>query len=147
MVVSGGSFGGGGLRVFGVLHGGKIYTVYFPMPGKNWILQYCAQEAPLSQNPNSRVVTIQMAPPLTPPAAIDQFDFHRPPQQPGAAANSMIILHGNIRADGSVNGLSVVQGLDSISNDAAMIAFSHWKFKPSTRLGAAVPVEVLIGIP
>jgi hypothetical protein len=59
----------------------------------------------------------------------------------------MIILHGNIQADGSVNGLSVVQGVDSISNDAAMIAFSHWKFKPSTRLGANVPVEILIGIP
>jgi hypothetical protein len=146
MVVSGGSFGGGGLRVFGVLHGGKIYTVYFPMPGKNWILQYCAQEAPLAQNPNTRVVTIQMAPPLTPPAAIDEFDFHRPPQQPGAA-NSMIILHGNIQADGSVNSLSIIQGLDSISNDAAMIAFARWKFKPSMRLGTPVPVEILIGIP
>ena len=44
IVVSSGSYGGGGLRIFGVLHGDKIYTVYYSMPQKNWILQYCAHE-------------------------------------------------------------------------------------------------------
>ncbi len=146
MVVASGSFGGGGLRVFGVLHGGKIFTVYFPMPGKAWILQYCAQEARPLQETGSRVVMIQMAPPLTPPAVIEQSDFHRPPAAPGAT-NSMIILHGSIQVDGVVKDLSVVQGLDPISDKAAMLAFARWKFKPAERLGAPVAVEVLIGIP
>ena len=147
MVVASGSFGGGGLRVFGVLHGGKIFTVYFPMPGKAWILQYCAQEVrPLQDSPSSRVVMIQMAPPLTPPAAIDEFDFHRPPSSTGNA-NAMIILHGTIAADGVVKDLSVVQGADPISDKASMLSFSRWKFKPAERLGAPVAVEILVGIP
>jgi hypothetical protein len=146
MVVSGGSFGGGGLRVFGVLHGGKIYTVYFPMPGQSWILQYCAQETPLQRTSDTRTVAIQMAPPLTPPAVIDQFDFHRPPQAPGAAS-AMIILHGTITADGAVKDLAVVQSGDPISDEAAALAFARWKFKPSTRLGAPVALDILIGIP
>ncbi len=146
MVVSGGSFGGGGLRVFGVLHGGKIYTVYFPMPGKSWILQYCLQEPPLQPTTDTRNVMIQMAPPLTPPAVIDQFDFHRPPQEAGTP-NTMIILHGSITADGTVKDLSVIEGLDPISNEAATLAFSHWKFKAATRSGAPVALEILIGIP
>jgi len=146
MVVASGSFGGGGLRVFGVLHGGKIFTVYFPMPGKAWILQYCAQEQRPLQETGSRAVTIQMAPPITPPAVIDQSDFHRPPTAPGAA-NSMIILHGSIQADGVVKDLSVIQGLDPISDKAATLAFARWKFKPAERLGAPVAVEILVGIP
>ena len=79
MVVSSGSFGGGGLRIYGVLHGDKIYTVYFSMPGKSWILQYCAHVNPPQADSATREVRLQIQPPLTPPAAIDQFDFHRPP--------------------------------------------------------------------
>ncbi len=132
--------------MFGVLHGGKIYTVYFPMPGTSWILQYCAQEKPLQQTSDTHNVMIAMAPPLTPPAVIDQFDFHRPPQ-PAGTQSSMIILHGSITADGAVKDLSVVQGLDPISNEAAMLAFSRWKFKPATKLGAPIALDILVGIP
>jgi hypothetical protein len=146
MVVSTGSFGGGGLRVFGVLHGNKIFSVYFPMPGKAWILQYCAQQTQVDEQQDSRVVMIRMPPPLTPPAAIDQFDFHRPPQEAGAE-NSMIILHGTVKADGTVDGLSVIEGLDPVSNAAAMLAFAKWKFKPAELAGAPVGIEILVGIP
>jgi hypothetical protein len=59
----------------------------------------------------------------------------------------MIILHGNIHVDGTVSDLSVIQGLDPISNAAAILAFGRWKFKPALRSGAPVALEVLIGIP
>ena len=116
------------------------------MPGKSWILQYCAQEERPLQTTGSRVVMIQMAPPVTPPALIDQFDFHRPPAPPGTT-KSMIILHGIIQADGVVKDLTVVQGTDPVSNAASMLAFSRWKFKPAERLGAPIAVEILVGIP
>jgi hypothetical protein len=145
IVVSSGSWGGGGLQIYGVLHGDKIYTVYFSMPGKSWILQYCARENPPPADAAARVVQIHIQPPLTPPAAIEQFDFHRPtaPQDPGA----MIILHGIIHEDGSVSDLAVLQGFDPTSNAAACSAFSRWKFKPAQRAGIPVALEILVGIP
>ena len=144
MVVSSGAWGGGGLRLFGVLHGDKIYTVYFSMPGKSWILQYCTQSAAPHTNPNARVLQIHFEPPLTPPAAIAQFDFHRPTSEP---ANSMIILHGIIGADGSVSKLELLQSRDPVSSAAALAAFARWKFNPAQRSGAPVMVEILVGIP
>lgn len=146
LVVSTGSAGGGGLRLFGVLHGDRIYTVYFSMPGKSWILQYCVHETAPPVNPATRVVQIHMAPPLTPPAAIALFDFHRPPAPPGAN-NPLIVLHGFIQADGSVSDLTVLHGLDPTSDAAACAAFSRWKFKPALRAGTPVPLEILVGVP
>ncbi len=64
MVVSSGSSGGGGLRIYGVLHGDRIYTVYFSMPGKNWILEYCARESPPQVDAAARTVQISIHPPL-----------------------------------------------------------------------------------
>jgi hypothetical protein len=146
MVVSSGSFGGGGLRMFGVLHGDRIYTIYLSMPGKNWILQYCAQEKTTQVDEASRTVRINIQPPLTPPAALEQFDFHRPPEPP-APPGSMIILHGIIHEDGTVSDLTTLQGLDAISNAAASVAFARWKFKPAQRAGKPVALEILVGIP
>jgi hypothetical protein len=146
VVVTSGSSGGGGLRIFGVLHGDRIYTVYFSMPGKSWILQYCARESRPQVDAATRVVQISIPPPLVPPATIEQFDFHRPPDQQ-SSANPMIVLHGIIHEDGSVGDLTVLRGLDPTSDAAAQAAFSRWKFKPALRAGAPVALEILVGIP
>jgi hypothetical protein len=92
------------------------------------------------------VVQIRMQPLLTPPAALEQFDFHRPTVQQ-EAGRALIILHGFIREDGTVSDLQTVQGLDAISDAAARAAFSRWKFKPALRDGAPVALEILVGIP
>jgi len=146
VVVSSGPGGGGGLRVYGVLHAEKIYTIYLAMPGKNWILEYCAHDDPPKPAPASRVVQIRLQPLLTPPRVLDQFDFHRPPmtQDP---PDAMIILHGLIRADGAVGNLEVHRGLEPAINAAALAAFARWKFTPALRVGSPVAVEILVGIP
>jgi hypothetical protein len=146
VVVSSGASGGGGLRVYGVLHGDKIYTVYFSMPGKSWVLQYCAHEPPPKVDPTARVVQLRISPPLVPPAVIEQFDFHRPPAPPEATP-AMIILHGMIHEDGSVSDLTAIEGSDATSKAAACAAFSRWKFKPALRAGVPVELEILVGIP
>jgi hypothetical protein len=146
IIVSSGPGGGGGLRVYGVLHGGKIYTVYLTMPGRNWILQYCALGNPPKPTEAARVVEVHMQPPVAPPVAIDQFDFHRPTvgQDP---AGTMIILHGVIREDGSVEKLEILQGLEPTINAAARAAFARWKFSPAREGGKPVAVEILVGVP
>lgn len=146
MVVSSGSGGGGGLNIYGVLHSDKVYTVYFSMPGKNWILQYCVHESVPKVDAASRTVQITMQPPLIPPATIEQFDFHRLTERQDPA-NGMIILHGIIREDGVVSDLTVLQGVDPTLDAAASAAFARWKFKPALRAGTPTAIEILVGIP
>jgi len=150
MVVTAGPVGGGGLEVYRVLKGGKIYTIYLPMPSKNWILQYCAHDGSASsqdQEPQ-RSVAIKLEVPIVPPSALEQFDFHRP-LVPDSVANrkEMIILHGIIREDGSVSDLKVFKGLLGAADQAALNAFSRWKFRPAQRSNKPIAVEVLVGIP
>lgn len=145
MVVSTGAFGGGGLRIFGVLHSDKIYSVYFSMPGRSWILQYCVHDHTAQPDPTTRIVQFHMQAALVPPAPIVQSDFHRPmSDNPGSVG---YVLHGIIHDDGSVGDLKVLEGGDPVSNAAAIIAFSRWKFRPATRGGVPVELEVLVGIP
>jgi len=147
IVVTAGPMGGGGLRIYGVLRGGKIYTTYLPMPGKSWILQYSAHEAdPHGSQIATRSVEVRLDPPLVPPSAQEQFDFHRVPL-PKNSTGDMIVLKGLIREDGSVDDLSVLRGLDGTADQAALIAFGRWKFRPAMRAGKPVEVEILVGIP
>jgi len=146
-IVSTGPVGGGGLRIYGVLRGGKIATIYLPMAGKNWVLQYC-EKADSAAGPESaaRNVTAHPAAGLLPPDALERFDFHRPAIPPEKTAE-FIVLHGVIREDGTVGELKVFQGVQPDADQAARAAFGRWKFKPAARDGRPVAVEFLVGIP
>ncbi len=147
LVVSAGPIGGGGLRVYGVLLGGQIYTVYVDMPGGPWILQYCELRdpaAPARSTTQSRMIRI--GGPLAPPEPEEKFDFHRPPVPPDKR-NSHVVLHGIIREDGSVGRLAALQGMGPEMQQAALAAFRKWKFTPALGGGKPVTVEILMGIP
>jgi Gram-negative bacterial TonB protein C-terminal len=147
MVVTAGPQGGGGLRVFGVLRGGKIYTIFLPMPQRNWILQYSMVEDPnTQQQPQKNGVTIQVDFGIVPPAVEKRFDFHRPTLT-AEQKQKMIILHGFIGADGSVERLTVYRGVENLANQAARAAFEKWKFQPAVRSGKPISIEILLGIP
>jgi hypothetical protein len=148
MVVTTGPTGGGGLRVYGVLKGKKIYTVYLPMPEKNWILQYCARDASNpGPEPERLRVEVKLEIPVAPPSVIEQFDFRRPPLPTSEPTrNATIILQGVIEEDGSVSELKVYKGVGAIDK-AALAAFNHWKFRPAQRDSKPIAVEVLVGIP
>jgi hypothetical protein len=147
MVVTASPVGGGGLHVFNVLKGGKIYTIFLPMPQKNWILQYSMVKDPdIEQKPHTRGVTLKIDFGIVPPAVETRFDFHRPALTP-EERKKMIILHGFIGADGSVKHLTVYQGVQSVADQAAQAAFAKWKFQPAVRSGKPIPIEILLGIP
>ncbi|TAM83211.1 MAG: hypothetical protein EPN47_06335 [Acidobacteria bacterium] len=147
MVVTAGPQGGGGLHVFGVLKGGKIYTIFLPMPQRNWILQYSTIEnSNAHQEAQKNGVTLQVDFGVVPPAVETRFDFHRPTLTP-EQKRKMIILHGFIGADGSVEKVTVYRGVENLADQAARAAFQKWKFQPAVRSGKPVPVEILLGIP
>ena len=147
VVVSAGSSGGGGLNVYGALQCGSIYTVFLPMPGGSWTLQYCdpASRAQTTQlGTRSTVVHLEQA--LVPPDVTSMFDFRRLPV-PTDKAHKMIVLKGVIEQDGTVVDLHIFQGILPKMDEAARVAFSRWTFKPAVREGKPVKVEILVGIP
>jgi hypothetical protein len=146
LVVSAGPMGGGGLDVYGALHCGKIYTVFLPMPGRPWTLQFCQSGVtgkPVAQS-NSAVVHMEQG--ILQPDVTTRFDFKRLPV-PFEKKNKPIVLKGAIKDDGTVGDLKVYQGIVPAMDEAARVAFSRWKFKPAIRDGKNVAVDVLVGIP
>ncbi len=147
MVVTAGPVGGGGLHIYGVLTGGKVYTIFLPMPKRNWILQYCvlkgADKSSKKQNPQ---VSVELNFGIIPPAVEKRFNFHRPALTP-EQKNGMIVLHGIINKEGAVENLKVYKGVQNVADQAAVAAFARWKFKPALDKGKPIPVEILLGIP
>ena len=147
LIVSTGPTGGGGLQVYGVLRGGRIFTTYLLMPGKDWILQYCVQSSPKKNGARgTRNVTIRLGRTLVAPYPFEKFDFERPPLPP-EKARRMIVLHGVILEDGSVAELKVLQSLDESADEAALTAFRRWRFQAAQHGVTSVAVEILVGIP
>jgi hypothetical protein len=150
MVVSAGSIGGGGLNIYGALACGKIYTIFLPMPGANWTMQFCQKSAAtVPDTPQTQARVIQMESPLVPPDpdSDSRFDFKRVPLPPEKEHNPMIVLKGVLRDDGTIGDLEVYQGVLAEMDQAAQLALSRWKFKPAMRANKAVSVEILVGIP
>jgi hypothetical protein len=149
MIISAGPIGGGGLNVYGALNCGKIYSIFLPMPGRSWSLQYCAQRSGRGKvNPNPQGAVIHLQNPLVPPDVDLQhrYDFKRVAIQ-GPDANRPIILKGVIAADGTVRQVVVYRGVSPVVDEAARIAFSRWRFKPAMLNGKPIAVEFLLGIP
>jgi hypothetical protein len=148
-VVSAGPVGGGGLNVYGALHCGTIYSIFLPMPGKNWSLQFC-EKSPSNQpgGADTPRTVLHLQKPLLPPDVdlTQRFDFKRLPL-PADDSHRTIILRGVIAIDGTVQHLVVHQGVLPEMDAAARNAFSRWVFKPAVRDGKPVEVEILVGIP
>jgi len=148
-VVSAGPVGGGGLNVYGALHCGTIYSIFLPMPGKNWSLQYCEKSAGAQKSMAETPGTVlHLEKPLLPPDVdlSQRFDFKRLPL-PVENSHRTIILRGVIAIDGTIQHLVVHQVVLPEMDEAARIAFSRWVFKPALRDGKPVEVEILVGIP
>ena len=148
MIISAGPMGGGGLDAYGALTCGKIYTIFLPMNGAGWTMEYCPKSGSTeaASVPSSRVVQLEAG--LVPPDLdLDsRYDFQRT-SVPAGKAQKLIVLRGTLQEDGTVDGLEVYQGVVPEMDEAARLAFSHWKFKPATRAGKPVALQVLIGIP
>ncbi len=146
LVVSTGPMGGGGLEVYGALPCGKVYTIFLQMPGKSWVLEYCARQSADVKPGQSKPGVVEVETGLVPPTVDQQFDFHRL-AVPEKDADKLIVLRGVIDKDGSISDVHVYQGVQPEMDANAALAFSNWKFRPALRDNLPVSVDVLVGIP
>jgi Gram-negative bacterial TonB protein C-terminal len=149
LVISAGPIGGGGLNVYGALKCGKIYSIFLPMPGRNWSMQYCDSSGDAKTvSSGGYTAVLHLENPLLPPDVdlSHRFDFKRVPV-PVEKAHRSIVLKGILGVDGTVQHVVVYQGVTEKMDEAARLAFSRWRFKPAMRNGKPVEVQILVGIP
>src|SRR6202046_2834540 len=138
--------GGGGLGVYKALNCGKIYTVFLPMPGSNWSLEYCTRgdAVPPASSTSARTV-VHLEKPLIPPDATVKCDFLRLPVSQDKR-RKFIVLKGVIDDKGDVGEVEIYAGVLPAMDEAARSAFRRWKFMPALRDGKPVAVDILVGI-
>jgi hypothetical protein len=128
----------------GVLSGKPIYSVYLAVGApKEWILQYCipAEEAENAEVVGG-VVRLGVSAPLTAPYPRTTF---RPP--PHHRLGGYLMVHGFIGANGRFQDLRVLGAGDPRDNAYAIAVLEQWEFRPATRQGQPIHVEILLAIP
>jgi TonB family protein len=123
----------------------KVYTLLVNMPNLNsatgsWILNFSELRASSS------------APRVTPndlagPTPMQKSDPKYPPTLINEHVEGEVVLYAVIRADGSVDSVELVRGLDEQLDNNAMSALSQWKFHPASRQGTPVDLEAIVHIP
>ena len=118
----------------------KYYSMVLNMPnltsaGGSWIVRFAAIKQISDQSD------------LTAPVAVHKVDPAYPTALMKAHVEGTVTLYAIIRADGTVDGVKVLQGVDDTLDENARVALSRWQFRPATRHGVAVDLEAVIKIP
>jgi TonB family protein len=124
----------------------RIYTLNVQMANLNsdsgsWIMHF--SELGSSQDGPPAVASSD----LTGLSPIRKVDPKYPPELIEQNVQGEVILYAVIRADGSVDGIQVVRGIDPQLDANAKSALSQWKFRPATKGGVPVDLEAIVHIP
>lgn len=84
---------------------------------------------------------------LSAPVATMKVDPAYPPDVLRDKVEGTVTLYAVIRADGSVDGIKVLDSLDSRLDDTAARALARWHFRPGTRNGEPVALEAVVEVP
>jgi protein TonB len=123
----------------------KVYTMLVNMPNLNsatgsWILNF----SELRSSSSAPHVT---SADLSGPSPIKKSDPRYPPTLINEHVEGEVVLYAVIRADGSVDSVELIRGIDQQLDANAMEALTQWKFKPATRQGTPVDLEAIVHIP
>jgi TonB family protein len=129
-------------QVFGAK---KMYTMLVNMPNLNsatgsWILNF----SELRSSSSAPHVT---SADLSGPTPVKKSDPRYPPTLINEHVEGEVVLYAVIRADGSVDSVELVRGLDQQLDANAMEALSQWKFRPASRQGTPIDLEAIVHIP
>lgn len=121
-----------------------VYTAYVETGGdKEWVLHYGAPGT-VSPRSQDRIVVLGSASEVAGPAPrVTVF----PPQGILLDHPGRTLLHGYITAEGRFRELTAVRPERQELARVLLPLLDEWRFRPALRDGAAVEVEVLIGIP
>jgi TonB family protein len=127
-------------QVFGAHH---VYSMNIDMPNLStvtgsWIIHF----SELHQPGIPRTIG-----PLSAPDPTRKVDPKYPQDLVEEHVQGEVILYGVIRADGSVDSIQLVRGVDKLLDANSIAAFGQWKFHPATKDGQAVAVEAIVHIP
>jgi TonB family protein len=148
-----GRSGGAGLGVYGVLTGRRNYTVFIPMPGGRWIMQFSempsgSESASAGQSVVAQgQIAVGMGEAIMQPRAFRKVDPGRPEDEELAKLRGIAVLFAIIRRDGSVDKVRVVRSLNPMLDQRAVEALKKWKFKPASLGSDPVEVQALFGVP
>ena len=124
-------------RVFGSK---RYYSLIMNMPNLSsatgsWIIRF----AELRQSDDKG--------PLTAPVATTKVDPAYPPDVLRDRIEGTVTLYAVIGTDGKVDGIRVLQSLDSRLDANAVHALYSWRFRPGMKNGEPVPIEAVVQIP
>lgn len=129
----------------GLLSGKPVYTAYLSVgTRKDWILQYCRPAAAeRSLRAAGNVVSLGASAPLKAPYPLVTVT---PPVtlQP---RSTYLMVHGLLDASGRFKALTLVREEDHKLRNEIIPFLEHWEFRPGTRDGIPVLLEILLVIP
>jgi protein TonB len=135
-----------GMQPEELLEAKRVYTLRFSMPNLSsatgsWVLSFSELVAvtPQAEGP--------VAAELSGPTALRKVDPKYPPELRDKRVQGEVILYAVIRADGSVDSIQLVRGIEPTLDANAMQALAQWKFRPAERQGVPVDIETVVRIP
>ncbi len=120
--------------------GRNVYTMVVPIENfapysGDWILWFAEQQARPGENPLVRA-----------PVPLRKFESVEP-VLPGAHTELRVQVAARIKRDGKIEGASLLRVLSPGIEQAVLQDLAEWEFKPATRDGAVIDVDVVIEIP
>ena len=103
--------------------------------GGSWIVRFAALKQISDQSE------------LTAPVVVHKVDPAYPTSLMQAHVEGTVTLYAIIRADGTVDDVKVLRGVDDKLDENARAALSRWQFRPATRRGVAVDLAAVVQIP
>lgn len=119
----------------------RRYAVRLSMPNLNssigsWIMRF----ARLNSQPGTEED-------IGAPEPLHKVDPSYPASYVHDRVEGTVVLYGVIRSDGSMGDVRILEGFDSVLDENARAALEKWRFRPGTRNGVPVDVEIVVHVP